>query len=359
MGLGSLADVTLAEARERARGARLMVRNGQDPINAKRAAKQKASAEAAALQAQSKTFAVVAQEYFDKHQTKWGNPKHKAQFLSTLELYAFPVFGQVPVADIDRALVVKVLDPIWVGKTETASRVRRRIENVLGFATIRGYRTGDNPAKWEGNLALAFPERAQVKKLVHHRALPYSELPAFIVELRKRESIAARAVAYLILTSTRTNEVLGAQWREIDIDQRVWVIPAERMKARLEHRVPLSGAAIALLKGLPREIGNPLVLVGPRKNGLSNMAMGAVLKRMGYRERTTIHGFRSTFRDWAAETTDHQNHIAEAALAHTIGDKVEAAYRRGDLFDKRRNLMEDWARYCENSGEKIAASKAA
>jgi integrase len=357
LGLGSWPVVGLAEARQRHQYARDLVRAGKDPVIEKRAAKHKVRENAQAEAAKQKTFEVVAQEYFDQHQLKWGNSKHRAQFLSTLEQYAFPVFGNLPIADIDRIQVLQVLDPIWGSKTETASRVRRRIENVLGFAAIRGYRADDNPARWAGNLELVFPDRAKIKKTVHHRALPYPDMPFFVAALRKRESISARAVEFLILTGSRTSEVTGAKWQEIDLEQAVWIVPAERMKAGREHRVPLSGAALALLKGLPREQDNPFVFIGARQDGLSGMAMSTVLKRMGYRDRATVHGFRSSFRDWTAEKTDYQNHIAEAALAHTVGDKVEAAYRRGDLFEKRRNLMEDWACYCE--GKDKAERKAA
>jgi integrase len=282
--------------------------------------------------------------------------RNRAQFHSTLKQYALPILGQSPVAKIDMALVLKVLDPIWRHKPETANRVRGRMEAVLNFAAVRGYRDGDNPARWKGHLDQILLPKTQIRKVIHHRAWPYAKIPEFVATLRERHGTAAKAVEFVILTAARTSEVTGATWQEIDFDNQTWTVPAQRMKAKREHRVPLSSAALALLAQLPREIGNPYVFIGPRKDGLSNMAMDMVLKRMGLKDRATIHGFRSTFRDWAADQTNHPNHVAEAALAHVVGDKVEAAYRRGDLFEKRRHLMEDWARFCENAEQRVSQS---
>ena len=253
--------------------------------------------------------------------------------------------GKLSVADIDTGQVLRVLEPIWQEKTETANRVRGRIESVLDWATVRGYRTGTNPARWRGHLGEVLPAPSQITKIEHHPALPYADLPEFMSALSEREGVAARALEFTILTAARTGEAIGAQWSEIDVDAKVWTVPAGRMKASKEHRVPLSDRAVEILQALPREKGNPFVFIGPRANGLSNMAMASVLKRM---ERTdiTVHGFRSSFRDWAAERTNYANHVVEQALAHVIGNKVEAAYRRGDLFDRRQRLMDDWARFC-------------
>jgi len=251
--------------------------------------------------------------------------------------YAYPVFGNIAVGAIDTGLVLKVLESVWKAKTETASRVRSRIENVLDWAKVRGYRQGDNPARWKGHLDKLLPAPAKVRKPEHHAAMPYAELPAFMAELRAREGIAAVALEFTILTATRAGEVLGATWDEIDLAAKVWVIPGVRMKAGREHRIPLSVRTVQLLAGMPHDQD----LIFPVS---SNKAMQKIMHvlRPGY----VPHGFRSTFRDWAAEQTGYPNHVVEQALAHAIGDKVEAAYRRGDLFEKRRRLMAEWARYC-------------
>jgi integrase len=251
----------------------------------------------------------------------------------------------LPVAEIDLGWVLSVLEPIWHDKTETASRVRGRIESVLDWAAVRGYRSGENPARWRGQLQHVLPARGQIARPEHHPALPYAELPQFLTALRERQGVAAKALEFTILTAARTGEVIGAKWDEIDFAAKIWTIRADRMKARREHRVPLSDRALEIVKSLPRENGNDHVFIGPRAGGLSNMAMAALLERMD-RTDITVHGFRSTFRDWAAERTGHANHVVEMALAHVVGNKVEAAYRRGDLFEKRRRLMADWAQYC-------------
>jgi len=342
MGLGPLHTVGLSDARERSRRARQQLLDGIDPLDAR-----KAEQAAQALQAaRSLTFEEAAQQYFDAHENKWRNAKHRAQFLSTLRTYAFPKIGKLPVGDIDLGLVLKVIEPIWSDKTETASRVRSRIETVLDWSAVRGFRVGENPARWRGHLEHVLPSRNRIAKPSHHPALPYTELPGFMVALAKREAIAARALEFTILTAVRTGETIGATWKELDLLEKAWIIPAQRMKGGREHRVPLSDRTLQLLRSLPREDGNPFVFIGSRAGGgLSNMAMATLLKRMG-RDEITVHGFRSTFRDWAAERTNYPNHVVEMALAHVIGDKVEAAYRRGDLFEKRRRLMTEWGKHC-------------
>lgn len=343
MGLGPLHTISLKEAREKAREARRALIEGVDPLEARREARAARAAQAA----KSLTFAEAANQYFEKHETKWRNDKHKAQFLASLTNYAFPIIGGLPVAAIDTGLILKVLEPIWLSKTETASRVRMRLEAVLDFCAVRGFRAGDNPARWKGHLAEVLPARRLVTKVSHHAALPYVELPEFMSDLRTANGVAARALEFTILTAARTGEAIGARWAEISLADATWTIPAARMKNHREHRVPLSSRAVELLSSLPGEGGNDFVFIGTRAGrGLSNMSMSAVLKRME-RDDLTVHGFRSTFRDWAAERTNFQNHIIEMALAHSIGSAVEAAYRRGDLFAKRQRLMKSWASYCD------------
>lgn len=340
MGLGPLHTFSLDEARVRARKARQQLADGIDPLDARKHERAKQALEAAKVV----TFKEATQQYFDQHERKWRNAKHRAQFLSTLQTYAYPVFGKFPVAEINTGLVLKAIEPLWLDKTETANRVRGRIESVLDWATVRGYRQGDNPARWKGHLSEVLPARGQIAPHQHHRALPFAAVPDFMAQLSGREGIGARALELTILTAARTGEVIGAQWSEIDLKAKLWTIPAGRMKGDREHRVPLSDKAVAILKALPREA--EFVFPGRRKGiAISNMAMAELLKRMG-RNDATVHGFRSSFRDWAAERSNFQNHVIEMALAHVIGDKVEAAYRRGDLFEKRRKLMEAWAAYC-------------
>jgi integrase len=342
MGLGPFGLVSLAEAREKARQARKLLLDGIDPLDAKAAKLRQAALEAA----KAVTFKQAAERYIKSHAAGWRNPKHKAQWSATLATYAYPVFGNLAVADVDTTLVLKALEPIWATKPETASRVRGRIESVLDWAKVQGLREGENPARWRGHLDQALPARSKVRKVEHHAALPYVELPAFMIDLRKREGVAARALEFAILTAARTGEVLGATWDEIDFDNRLWTIPAERMKGKRDHRVPLSDRAVELLNGMPRAEGNPYVFPGAREGmPLSNMALLMMLRRMN-RDDLTAHGFRSTFRDWAAETTDYPGELVEMALAHTVSSKTEAAYRRGDMLDKRRRLMDDWAGYC-------------
>ena len=344
MGLGPVADFTLEEAREAARKARQILFEGKDPIDSRKDARSELRSAAAKAAARAVTFKACAEMYYNFHSPKWKNIKHSRQFLSTLQMYVYPVLGSLPVEQIDKALVLKAIEPIWYTKTETASRVRGRIESVLDFAQVRGYRSGDNPAVWDGNLKHLLPAPTAIAKVEHHAALPFADAPMFLLDLLKRQGIAARALEFLILTAARTSEVTGAQWSEINFEAKIWTVPAQRMKMKKEHRVPLVPQAIEILEALPRE--TVFIFPGGKKDSaLSNMAMAVLLKRMD-RLDITVHGFRSTFRDWAAECTNSPNHVVEMALAHVVGDKVEAAYRRGDLFEKRIELMADWASYC-------------
>ncbi|MBR1286636.1 integrase arm-type DNA-binding domain-containing protein [Bradyrhizobium sp. AUGA SZCCT0177] len=344
MGLGPVSDFTLDEARERARKARQLLTDGIDPLDARKDERVRQTSENALAAAANVTFRECVEQYYKFHSRKWNNAKHAAQFLSTMKMYTYPALGKLPVAAIDKALVLKAIEPIWYSKTETASRVRGRIEAVLDFAKTRGYRSGENPAAWDGNLIHALPARNTIAKVEHHAALPFTELPEFMVQLAARDGIGARALEFTILNAARTGEVIAARWPEMDLDAKLWSIPAGRMKAKKEHRVPLTSRALEILETLPRK--GDFVFPGGREGiPISNMAMAEVLKRMG-RLDITVHGFRSTFRDWAAERTSYPNHVVEMALAHVIGNKVEAAYRRGDLFAKRARLMADWARYC-------------
>ncbi|GLK71561.1 integrase arm-type DNA-binding domain-containing protein [Ancylobacter dichloromethanicus] len=345
MGLGSLSDVTLAEAREAARGARRMASEGIDPIDAR--AKQRAEARAARLR--HVTFRDCAERYVTAHEAGWRNPKHRDQWRNTLTSYADPIVGDLAIGQIDTALVLKVLEPIWRVKPETASRTRGRIEAVLDWAQARGYRQGENPARWRGHLDKLLPSKAKVRRVEHHGALPFLRVPAFVAALRAKPFVSAKALEFTILTAARTGEVIGARWHEIDLGEASWTVPAERMKAGREHRVPLSPRTVEMLRSLPREDGGFVFPGAKAKSGLSNMAMLQLVRGMDGTEGLTVHGFRSAFRDWASEQTDCPREVAEAALAHTISDKVEAAYRRGDLFDKRRRLMEDWATFCRSS----------
>lgn len=351
MGLGPYPDISLAEARRKAAEHRNQRRDGIDPLDAKVAQRQAQRVAAA----KGRTFRDCATEFIEKHQAGWRNPKHRQQWGNTLATYVYPTLGDLPVSAIDTGLVMQVLDPIWTEKPETAGRVRGRIEAVLDAATVRGFRQGPNPAQWKGNLAHILPPQGKVRKVEHHAALPFDEMPAFLVEVRKRPGMAARALEFAALTATRTGEVLGARWSEIDLVAKVWTVPGDRMKAGREHRVPLSDAAIAVLDAVqPLALTNDgttdpaaPVFPGPRRAlPMSNMTMLMLLRRMK-RGDLTAHGFRSTFSDWAAERSAYAREVVEMALAHTIGNKVEAAYRRGDLFEKRRRLMADWARFCE------------
>jgi integrase len=341
MGLGSLATIGLAKARELAVECRRRHLSGMDPIETRKVERREAQLAAA----RSLTFDQCRDTFIGAHKASWRNAKHKAQWTNSLTTYVTPVFGSLPIQSVDVALVMKTLEPIWSTKPETAARVRGRIERILDWAKVRGFRAGENPARWRGHLDVLLPARNKVRQVGHHAALPYSEIGAFMAALRDRQGTATRALEFAILTAARTSEVLGAGLEEINLQGRVWTVPPDRMKAGREHRVPLSRDAVALLKKV-RGSAEGLVFPGERRGKpLSNMATLMVLRRMG-RTDLTAHGFRSTFRDWAAECTSFPREVAEAALAHVVGDKVEAAYRRGDLFEKRRRLMEAWARHC-------------
>ncbi|QIE41630.1 integrase arm-type DNA-binding domain-containing protein [Rhodobacteraceae bacterium SC52] len=332
LGLGPYPDVSLAMARERASEARRLIALGDDPI-----AKKK--------QAKPKTFRDAALELIESKRPGWKNAKHAAQWTSTLEAYVFPKIGQVQVAKVETADVIGALTPIWSKKPETANRVRQRVEAVIDYATALGIRSGDNPARWRGHLDHLLPKPTKVRAVQHHPALPHAEIGAFMADLSERTGIASRALAFTILTAARSGETRGMAWGEVDLDAKLWTIPAERMKAGKEHRVPLSDAAIECLGKRPQQAEKSAFVFGsetkPGKS-ISDMSMTAVLRRMG-RDGITVHGFRSTFRDWAGETTGFPREVIEAALAHGIKDKAEAAYARSDLFDKRRKLMEAWA----------------
>jgi integrase len=364
MGLGPLALYGLKEARLKALDARRLRHEGIDPVDARRAARTKAKLDAA----KAVTFKQCAEAFIKAHRAGWRNAKHAAQWDATLATYAEPIIGSLPVQAIDTALVMQVLEQevrdapdkpanaLWTTRPETASRLRGRIESILDWARVRGYRDGENPARWRGHLDKLLPARTKVRRVEHHAALPYGELPNFMTELRKQEGVAARALEFAILTAARTGEVIGARWGEIDLAAKLWTVPASRMKAGKEHRVPLGARAIAILEEMKQlsdactgeqsdEPAKANVFPGGKRGRpLSNMAFLMLLRRMK-RDDLTAHGFRSTFRDWAAERTNFPSEVAEMALAHTVSSKVEQAYRRGDLFERRRRMMAAWSTF--------------
>jgi integrase len=342
MGLGAFPAVSLQEARDKASSARKLCQDGIDPVEARKAERAKAKL----ADARSFTFNQCAKAYITAHRAGWRNVRHAAQWTTTLATYASPVFGALPAHAIDTTLVLKVLEPIWSTKPETASRVRGRIEAVLNWAKARGYRNGENPAHWRGHLDHLLPARAKVRTVVHHAALPYREIGTFMAALRERKTLAARALEFAILTAGRTSEVTHARWDEIDVSAKLWTVPAGRMKAGREHRVPLSDAALCILERMRQVRQNDHIFPGERRAALSGMAMLKTLERID-RPELTVHGFRSTFRTWAAECTRYPREIAEAVLAHVVGDATEQAYQRGDMFEKRRKLMDAWAAYCK------------
>ncbi|WP_444893592.1 tyrosine-type recombinase/integrase [Microbulbifer sp. TRSA001] len=345
MGLGSLKDVSLKQARVEAGVQKGLILRGLDPLEERRRAELELKAATQGQKAKTVTFSDMAADYIESHRGGWKSAKHAQQWGNTLKQYAYPVIGGKASCDVSTDDVLEILKPIWLEKPETASRVRNRVELVLDAAKARGLREGENPARWRGHLDKLLPKRSKVRQVKHHSALPWTELPEFMQEISKREGLAFRAMELAILTATRTSEVLEATWGEIDFRARSWTIPVERMKAGKEHRVPLSPQVIALLESIPR-IDNSSFLFPGRDAGrpLSNMAMLMALRRID-RGDLTVHGFRSTFRDWAGETTPYPRDVCEQALAHSLGDSVEAAYRRGDLFEKRKALMADWANY--------------
>jgi integrase len=349
MGLGSYPTVSLAQARERAREALDAIWHGKDPIEERRAS----TAALAAAQARSLTFAAAVDRFLEVKLSEFSNPKHQKQWRSTLETYANPVIGDRAVSEIDVHDIRRVLEPIWQTKTETASRVRGRIESVLAWATVAGHRDGDNPARWRGNLDALLPKPTKVARRGNWPALSLDDAPTWFADLRSRPGIATRGLEFLVLTAARSGEVRGATWSEIDLSARLWTIPAARMKARREHRVPLTEEVVRLLEEVPRFEGSPFVFPAPRGGQLSDMALQAAMRRIhearagGYLDPRSgrpavVHGLRSTFRDWTAERTEYPRDMAEIALAHTVGSEVERAYRRGDMREKRRGMMAAW-----------------
>ena len=347
MGLGSFPDVSLSIAREKARAARSDTIMGIDPV----ANRKEARSARQALKATQKTFADCAKAYIEAHSDSWRNAKHRAQWPATFETYVYPTMGTVLVGEVTQAHVMAVLLPIWKTKTQTATRLRGRIEQVLAWATAAGFRQGENCARWTGLLDQLLPAPGKVSKPKHHPAVRVDDMPAFIKALRQHDGLSPKALEFAVLTAARSGEVRGATWAEIDLEAAVWTVPKERMKAGKEHRVPLNTQAIKLLEAMPRIEGTELVFPAPRGGQLSDMALTALTRRMNFRDdagRVCVpHGFRSSFRDWVFERTDYPRDLAEAALAHALENKVEAAYRRGDALERRRAMMQAWANYCE------------
>jgi len=343
IGLRSINTISLSNAREKALELRQVLQNGNDPLQLK----QEAKLNQQRLTSTLINFEQCAHQYIDTHKAGWKNIKHAQQWTNTLTTYAFPIIGSLPVRDIDTALIMQVLSPIWTSKNETAGRIRGRIENILSWATVHGYRSGDNPAQWKGHLENLLAKPSKIKIVSHHKALPYAKLNAFINILRCNTSISARALEFLILNATRTSELTGAEWSEFDFNAAIWTIPAIRMKSGKEHRIPLSSRSTDILNEMQNIKQSTFVFPGGKiGKSLSNAAMDKILqKTLGY--DCTVHGFRSTFSDWAAECTNHPRDLCEMALAHTIKNKVEAAYRRGDMIEKRRVLAEDWQIFME------------
>ena len=341
-GLGPCHTFTLKEALAAARKAKQQLFEGIDPIDAKQAQRTAQALEAA----KTISFSDAAKQYFDQHAKKWSSVKHAHQFWASLEQYAFPVIGKLPVASVDTGLILKILEPIWNERYQTASRLRGRVASVLDWAGVRGFRNGDNPARWRGHLSEVLPAKGEFTEVTHYAALPYADVPSFVQQLSQHQGIAPRAMEFLILAASRTAEVIGARWSEFNFEKGIWTIPSNRMKTRKEHRVPRTGAMSKLLKALPREGGaDSVVFIGSKvnvplaKNTLSKL----VTKTMGI--DTTVHGFRSSFRTWAAESTAFPREVIEAALAHKTGTAVEQAYQRSDVIEKRRQLMEQWSAF--------------
>lgn len=353
VGLGPAAGIdaiSLADARDAAAALRVKVKAGIDPLEQRQREAADALAASQAATVADITFKTVAEAYIAANEGNWRNDKHRQQWRNTLATYAYPVVGELPVADVTTAHVLTIIEPIWKEKAETASRVRGRIESVLDAAKARGYRQGENPARWRGHIAQILPARARLTR-GHHKAMAYEKVPGFVAALR--EAMAALALEFTILTACRTGEAIGATWTEVDLDKATWTIPAARMKAGKEHRVPLSPRALEILMAT-KQLQKDWLFPSANGGKLSGMAMTMLLRRMKVED--TVHGFRSSFRDWAAERTSFAHEVSEMALAHSIENKVERAYRRGDLFEKRRRLMNDWAAYCakdEAAGAKV------
>lgn len=352
-GLGSYPTISLSKAREEAEKYRRLVAGGADPIEVHWSERQ------AALIASAKavTFEECARTFVASHEAGWRNGKHRAQWSSTLKTYVYPLAGSLPVQSIDTTIIISVLQPIWTSKPETAGRVRGRIEAVLNWAKVRGYRDGENPARWRGHLDQLLPAKSKVLRVVHHAALPYANVSAFVGGLREQITVATRALEFLILTATRTSETLNATWDEVNLEEQLWEIPAERMKSNRAHRIPLCRRTIQILNEMAGLRQSEFVFPGAKPGRpLSNMALAMWLRRMGYHD-ITVHGFRSTFRDWVAERTAFAGEVAEMALAHAVPDAVERAYRRSDLLDQRRKLMEAWAAFCGDSLSQDASTR--
>jgi len=348
MGLGPYPEISLAQARDKAREVKEKIRNGIDPLEEKRALKRSLLAE----QISSLTFQKAMEEYIRMKSKEFRNPRQETQWTNSLTTYAIPHIGELPVREIDLPHIKQVLDPIWETKTETANRVRARIENILGWCAIHGYRSNENPARWQGYLDEVYPSPEKIKKRGHFAALAVDEMPTFMADLKKRTGTAARALEFLIFTASRTNEVIGDKrirkdgvtWKEIDLKRKVWTVPADRMKSEKVHRVPLTDSAIALLESMEPGKPDSLVFPGPKGDTPSNNFLTALMKRMGH--KVTAHGFRSTFKDWARERTAYADEVSELALAHVNNDATRAAYARSELIDKRRLLMADWEKFC-------------
>ena len=340
IGLGGYPDVTLAMAWEKARNIKEIIESGFDPVEEKRKRKDALKKD----QMKYMSFSEAALQCHKKKALEFSSAKHVDDWISSINRFADPIIGDLPVSEIDLPEILAVLKPIWTEKTETANRLRLRIEQVLNWATVSGYRTGENPARWAGHLSEILPKPNKIKKKVHFKALPYKDIGAFMVELRRREAMTAMALEWIILTACRSGEVRGATWDEIDIKNQVWIIPAERMKMKQEHRVPLCRDAIKLLEDLPGFEGSNYLFTAARGGPLSDMSISMLCRRM--KVEAVPHGFRSTFKDWCSETTSYPDMVSEMALAHGISNEVQAAYRRGDLFEKRRKLMDAWMDFC-------------
>ena len=359
IGLGGFPDVTLSQAREKAREMREKIREGIDPVEHSKAVQRALKA----AQMANITFADAMSKYIAMKSKEFKNPRQEQQWTNSLTTYALPHIGKVPVREIDLHHIKAVLDPIWEEKTETANRVRARMENILGWCAVHGYRSNENPAKWQGYLDEVYPSPEKIKKKAHFAALPVEKMPEFMRQIQKHTGTAARALEFLILTASRTNEVIGDKrigkagvtWQEIDLQRKVWTVPADRMKSGKQHKVPLTDAAVDLLKGMEQGKPDQLIFPGPKGDIPSNNFLSALLKRMD--QPVTAHGFRSTFKDWAREYTAYADEVSELALAHVNSDATRAAYARSELIDKRRLLMADWEQYCYHGKAKGDDSK--
>lgn len=344
MGLGSCSDINLSAAREQATGNRKLVKQGINPLDARLEEEKE-------IQKVAITFTSCAARYIKAHRRSWRNIKHARQWVSTLKTYARPKIGKKSIDEISTQDVLEVLKPIWTNKNETAKRVQGRVENILDYAAAHGYRDPVNPARWRGHLDKLLAKPSRIQKVNHHPAMPYDEVADFMATVNGYNSLSSKALQFLILTATRTSEVLNSEWNELDLNNATWTIPADRMKANREHRVPLSRQAVELLSNLPRVKANTYIFAGMKQGRpLSNMSLLQFMRGLGYgpsgeQGNYVPHGFRSSFRDWTGEVTSYPRDVAEMALAHTIENKVEAAYRRGDLFEKRRAMMQEWADY--------------